>query len=146
LGDYSHGSKTSPTTENKNQFTLNTMVAANAATRYSGTQSIQTTLSGGSYILSESTRGNGVNTYNMQTGTNYSSAVEFRDADNNWTAAEFSNTNKDNGRLTHIGSRKTYDYWTTVHARNSFDDSGAAIKSYVHYSSNYDNAYWNEVL
>jgi hypothetical protein len=63
------------------------MVAANAATRYSGTQSIQTTLSGGSYILSESTRGNGVNTYNMQTGTNYSSAVEFRDADNNWTAA-----------------------------------------------------------
>jgi hypothetical protein len=40
------------TTENKNQFTLNTMVAANAATRYSGTQSIQTTLSGGSFCLS----------------------------------------------------------------------------------------------
>jgi Zn-dependent metalloprotease len=42
-----------------------------------------------------------------------------------------------------MGSRKTYDYWTSVHGRNSFDNAGAAIKSYVHYSSNYDNAYWN---
>jgi hypothetical protein len=43
----------------------------------------------------------------MQTGTNYSSAVEFRDADNNWTAAEFSNTNKDNGALdAHWGAEK----------------------------------------
>jgi Zn-dependent metalloprotease len=41
-----------------------------------------------------------------------------------------------------MGSRKTYDYWTSVHGR-SFDNAGAAIKSYVHYSSNYDNAYWN---
>jgi Zn-dependent metalloprotease len=42
-----------------------------------------------------------------------------------------------------LGAEKTYDYWTSVHGRNSFDNAGAAIKSYVHYSSNYDNAYWN---
>jgi hypothetical protein len=34
------------------------------------------------------------------------------DADNNWTAAEFNNTNKDNGALdAHWGAEKTYDYF-----------------------------------
>jgi hypothetical protein len=41
-------------------------VAANAATRYSGNQTIQTASSGGSYILSDA-RGNGIMTYNRQT-------------------------------------------------------------------------------
>jgi hypothetical protein len=40
--------------------------SGNAATRYSATQSIQTALSGSSYILSDVTRGNGVQTYNMK--------------------------------------------------------------------------------
>jgi hypothetical protein len=29
----------------------------------------------------------------------YGSAVNFTDSDNNWTAAEFNNVNKDNGAL-----------------------------------------------
>jgi hypothetical protein len=41
-------------------------ISGNAATRYSATQSIQTALSGSSYILSDVTRGNGVQTYNMK--------------------------------------------------------------------------------
>ncbi|WP_371414605.1 M4 family metallopeptidase [Flavobacterium sp. 140616W15] len=119
-------------------------VAANAATRYSGTQVIQTTLSGSSYILADATRGLGINTYNMKKGTSYTAAVNFTDADNNWTAAEYANTNKDNGALdAHWGAEKTYDYWSTVHGRNSFNNAGAIIKSYVHYSNAYDNAYWD---
>ncbi len=70
-----------------------------AVTRYSGTQSIQTLLSGSSYILSDNTRGNGIQTYNMKKGTNYNTATTFTDADNNWSAAEFNNSNKDNGAL-----------------------------------------------
>ena len=141
LGDFGHGNKkTNSKAKNVNAAT----VLANAATRYSGTQSIETTLSGTSYILSDATRGNGIMTYNMKKGTNYSAAVNFTDVDNTWSAAEFNNVNKDNGALdAHWGAEKTYDYWTTVHGRNSFDNAGAAIKSYVHYSSNYDNAYWN---
>jgi bacillolysin len=142
LGEYSHGAKNLGKIENQNTATA--FVAANAATRYSGNQTIQTASTGGSYILSDATRGNGIMTYNMNKGTNYSAAVNFTDADNNWTAAEYANVNKDNGALdAHWGAEKTYDYWTSVHNRNSFDDAGAAIKSYVHYSSNYDNAYWN---
>jgi bacillolysin len=144
LGEYSHG-KSKATKENTQKTNTKTaFVTANAATRYSGTQSIQTLLSGSSYILSDNTRGNGVLTVNMQKGTNYSATVNFTDADNNWTAAEFNNTNKDNGALdAHWGAEKTYDYWSTVHGRNSYDNAGAAIKSYVHYDNAYDNAYWN---
>lgn len=120
------------------------LVGANADSRYSGTQSIETKLSGSTYILSDDTRGGGVQTFNMKKGTNYSAAVNFTDADNNWTKAEYQNLNKDDGALdAHWGAEMTYDYWKNVHGRNSFNNAGATIKSYVHYSSNYNNAYWN---
>ncbi|OOG73247.1 M4 family metallopeptidase [Flavobacterium sp. A45] len=139
LGEYSHG-KGEATSRNQNRM----VVAANADTRYTGSQTIQTTLSGANYILADATRGNGINTFNMKKGTNYSNAVNFTDADNNWTATEYNNTNKDNGALdAHWGAEKTYDYWSTVHGRNSYDNAGATIKSYVHYDNAYDNAFWD---
>ncbi|NLP57054.1 M4 family metallopeptidase [Lutibacter sp. B1] len=120
------------------------LTAGNAATRYSGTKTIETSSSSGSYILSDITRGNGIKTYDMNEGTNYSSAVDFSDNDNNWTAAEWDNTAKDNGALdAHWGAEMTYDYWQDKHGRNSFDDAGATINSYVHYDTAYDNAFWD---
>ncbi|MEQ3691531.1 MAG: M4 family metallopeptidase [Flavobacterium sp.] len=119
------------------------LVSGTAATRYSGSKTIQTTLSGSSYVLKDATRGSGINTYDLNTSTNYNSAVNFTDNDNNWTTAEHT-ANKDNGALdAHWGAEMTYDYWMTKHNRNSFNNSGAAINSYVHYSSNYDNAFWD---
>jgi Zn-dependent metalloprotease len=65
-----------------------------------------TALSGSSYILSDATRGNGVQTYNMKKRTNYSTAVNFTDSDNNWTT-ELNNANKDNAALdAHWGAEK----------------------------------------
>ncbi len=143
LGAFSHGKSG----RNLNKKATNSsafLVAANADTRYSGTQSIQTSLSGSSYILADASRGLGVSTYNMQKGTSYTAAINFTDIDNNWTALEYNNVNKDNGALdAHWGAEKTYDYWATIHGRNSYNNAGAAIKSYVHYSSAYDNAYWD---
>lgn len=125
------------------------IVTANAVTRYSGTQSIETSLSGSSYILLDGTRGTGIQTYNSARTATYPT-TNFTDADNNWTAAEFNNTNKDNGALdAHWGAEMTYDYWSAVHGRNSYDDAGAKIKSYVHYNliaagySSNNNAFWN---
>jgi len=125
-------------------------VTGNAATRYSGNQSIETTLSGGNYILRETTRGNGIETYDMNMGINYNSAVNFTDNDNSWTAAEHANANKDNAALdAHWGAEKTYDYFYQTFNRDSYDDNGAAIKSYVHFDlveygyDNQDNAFWN---
>lgn len=144
LGEFSNGSKPSVDKKIEHKTLATALVAGNADTRYSGAQSIETSLSGASYILSDATRGGGVMTYNMKKGTSYTAAVNFTDVDNNWTAAEYNNVNKDNGALdAHWGAEKTYDYWSTTHGRNSYNNAGAAIKSYVHYSSAYNNAYWN---
>ena len=147
LGEYAHG--TSHNCDNHNSNTTSTMaftnmVSANAATRYSGTQTIETSLNGASYILSDTSRGYGIETLNLNKGTNYSTATNFTDTDNNWTAAEFNNTNKDNAALdAHWGAEKTYDYFFSTHGRNSYNNLGATISSYVHYSTAYNNAFWN---
>ncbi len=128
----------------KDNIIMHAVVTGTADTRYSGTKSIKTDSFNGSYRLRDYSRGNGIETYDMNTGTNYSAAVDFTDNDNNWTAAEYNNTAKDNAALdAHYGAQMTYDYWTTKHNRNSYDGNGAAIKSYVHYDVAYDNAYWN---
>lgn len=149
LGEYSHGNRAKSTETVKDQANTVFVVAANAATRYSGTQSIQTALSGSTYILSDATRGLGVQTYNSARTATYPT-TNFTDADNNWTAAEYNNTNKDNGALdAHWGAEKTYDYWSTKHGRNSYDNAGAKIKSYIHYNliaagyPDNNNAFWN---
>lgn len=119
-------------------------------TRYSGQRTIETQQNGSSYRLRDYSRGNGIETYNMNRGTNYSSATDFTDNDNNWTSAEYNNSNKDNAALdAHWGAGKTYDYFSQKHGRNSYDNNGSKIKSYVHANlvglgyPNNDNAFWD---
>jgi len=38
---------------------------------------------------------------------------------------------------------ETYDYFLGTHGRDSYDDKGSKLKGSVHYSSNYQNAYWS---
>jgi len=118
--------------------------AGNADTRYSGAKQIETTLSGDNYILQDATRGNGVKTYNLKKSSTISTAVDFKDADNNWTTAEHNNSTFDNAALdAHWGVEKTYDYFKTTFNRNSYDNAGAVLKSYVHYGNSYENAGWS---
>lgn len=125
----------------KNPLILET---GNADTRYSGAQQIETTLLADNYVLQDATRGNGVKTYNLKKSTSISSAVDFKDTDNNWTAAEHNNTTYDNAALdAHWGVAKTYDYFKTTFNRNSYDNAGAVLKSYVHYGNSYENAGWS---
>lgn len=112
-----------------------------AQTGYSGTQTITTdSTSPNNFRLRETGRGNGVETYDMNNGTTFGSAVDFTDSNNVWT----STTNYDQYALdAHWGAEMTYDYFWNVHARNSIDGSGFKLKSYVHYDNNYVNAFWN---
>lgn len=115
---------------------------ATFATRYSGTQSATTDSFGGTYRLRDVSRGLGVETYNLKKKTSYNSATDFTDANNQWT--EYANATKDNAALdAHMGAQNTYDYFKNVHNRNSYNNAGAKIKSYVHYSTNYVNAFWD---
>jgi len=110
-------------------------------TKYSGTQSFTTdSLAPGSFRLRDLTRGNGVETYDLNNGTSYAAAVDFTDTDNVWTTT----TNQDDAALdAHWGTQETYDYYFGVHGRNSYNNAGAVLRSYVHYSTNYNNAFWN---
>ena len=122
---------------------------ATFATAYSGTRSLANGTTTGGYYLRETTRGLGIETYNCKKGNSYTAATDFIDADNNWTSAEYNNANYDNvAGDAHFGAQATYDYWKTVHNRNSYDNAGAKIKSYVHFDdvpggAGYENAYWN---
>ena len=122
-------------------------INASAQTRYSGTQTISTQSFNGQYRLHDydNNRGAGIVTYNMtNAGVNYAIATDFLDTDNNWTSAEYNNNAKDNAALdAHWGAMMTYDYFKQIHGRNSFDNQGSAILSYVHYGNAYDNAFWN---
>lgn len=125
-----------------------TNATGSAVTAYSGTQTITTDFTGSTYRLRETGRGNGIQTYNMKTaGTNYGAAVDFTDADNSWNNV---NANKDQYATdAHWGTEKTYDYYLSKFNRNSVDNAGFALLSYVHtnlvaqgYPDNV-NAFWD---
>ena len=135
----------------KDDIIKHTAATGTFATAYSGTRSINDGTTTGGYFLREGiTRGNGIETYNCKKGNSYTAAVDFIDADNNWTAAEYNNANFDNvAGDAQMGAQCTYDYWKAVHGRNSYDNAGAKIKSYVHFDDTpgdgvgYENAYWD---
>jgi len=127
------------------------LLSASADTRYYGNKTIETSFDAGlnKYVLNDLTRGNGIVTYNSA-NTNTMPSTHFQDNDNNWTAAEFNNTAKDNAALdAHLGAIKTYDFWKNTFNRNSFDDNNGQIRNYVHYNATsgsatgWDNAQWN---
>jgi Zn-dependent metalloprotease len=117
-------------------------VKGTAHTKYSGIQTITTdSMNATTYRLRELGRGKGIQTMNMKKGTSYSAAVDFNDSDNVWNNV---NANKDEAATdAHWGAEMTYDYFFNVHNRNSIDNNGFALKSYVHYSVNYANAFWD---
>jgi bacillolysin len=126
------------------------VATATFATAYSGTRSLANETATSGYRLREYTRGNGIETYNCKKGSSYTAAVDFTDADNSWT--EYNNANYDNvAGDAHFGAQSTYDYWKAVFGRNSYDNAGAKIKSYVHFDDTpgdgvgFENAYWDGV-
>lgn len=112
-----------------------------AVTVYSGNQTITADSYSGGYRLRESGRGNGIRTFDMNQGTSYGAAVDFTDGDNFW--------NNVNAQLdqyatdAHYGAESTYDYFFLEHNRNSIDNNGFQLNSYIHYDQNYVNAFWD---
>ncbi|HKR64245.1 MAG TPA: M4 family metallopeptidase [Thermoanaerobaculia bacterium] len=43
----------------------------------------------------------------------------------------------------HNNAGAVYDYYKNVHGRDSYDNAGATLKASVHYSTRYNNAFWN---
>lgn len=127
-----------------NALILETNAPGTAVTAYSGNQAIVADqVSATSYRLRETGRNGGtaIETYNLKQGTTYSRAVDFTDTDNTWNNV---NAAKDQYATdAHWGAEKTVDYLKAKFNRNSIDNNHFAIKSYVHYSRNYFNAFWD---
>lgn len=112
-----------------------------AVTVYRGSRAIVADSYNGSYRLRETTRGNGINTYNMRRGTSYTAAVDFTNATTTWNNV---NTNKDQyAGDAHWGGEMTMDFYMNRFGRNGIDNAGFALNLYVHYDNAYLNAFWD---
>lgn len=127
-------------------------LTGSAATRYSGVRNIETTqLAPSNFVLWDQTRGGGIQTFNSE-NTNTFPTTDFTNTTNTWNSGNYAatSTTRDNAALdAHWGAEMTYDFWKNTFNRNSFDDNGALMKSYVHFNNisgsttGWDNASWD---
>ncbi len=110
-------------------------VAASGASLYSGTVNFEATLSGGTYRLEDASRGGGVQTLNLAGGTVLSTGIPVTS-----TTSSFA---RDPAVDAHWGATEVYDYWKTQHGRLSWNGRDGILRSYVHYGTGYNNAFWN---
>ncbi len=118
------------------------------ATLYSGSVSITTFFrsSNATYYLEDTTRKVGTFDNRNTTGSTW----RFTDGNNIWDSST-----QRAGADAHFGAEKVYDYFLNVHGRRGLDGNGGPawytsidgvtglISSKVHYSSGYNNAFWN---
>jgi Zn-dependent metalloprotease len=115
------------------------MVNGTGASVYSGTVTVDTTLSGSTYSMIDPSHGNG-RTCDMNNGT--STCTTFTDADNAWGTGATSNR-QSAAVDAHFGAAMTYDYFKNVHGRNGIFGNGTGVPSRVHYGNAYVNAFWD---
>jgi len=129
----------------------NTNSNATGDTRYSSLRSFVSDSFENGFRLRETRNGIRIETYNMlNQGTNYGTATDFIDNNNTWSAVEFHNANRDDAALdAHWAGERIYEYFHTVHGRNSWSGTGQPLLNYVHanllafgYGNNV-NAFWD---
>jgi len=122
-----------------------------ANTQYSGTVSVHTNLNGSSYELKDVYRAMNISTYNMNhgtsgTGTLYTSTANAWGDGANYISG--GSTTSANGQTAavdaHYGIEMTYDFYKNTFGRNGIDNANRATYSRVHYSTAYDNAFWDD--
>ncbi len=112
------------------------------ATLYSGSVSLQTTLSGATYALTDATRG-GHSTYDAGNTTSTARGTLFTDADNVWGDGRTSNRQSAAADAA-FGAATTWDFYKAHFGRTGIRNDGVAAYSRVHYGSGYDNAFWSD--
>jgi len=117
-----------------------TDVAGSGVSLYNGTVAmIVDQVSASDFRLQENdntVRAADIRTFDMNNGTDYGAATDFSSTSANgpWDNA---------GVSAHWGAESTYDYFFTQHGRNSLDNAGFTLLSYVHFDVNFCNAFWD---
>lgn len=135
-------------------FEYNNLQTGTGSSLYSGTVTISTTTSAGTYYMEDTTRRMG--TFNMNSTGNETTGTggtqsRFTGTDDVWNA-----TIERAGVDAHYGAAQTYDYYQAVHGRNGINGSSGPgtttsavggiplVVSRVHFGSSgrYNNAFW----
>jgi Zn-dependent metalloprotease len=119
-----------------------TNTPATGTTKYNGVQSFVTDFTGSNYILKETNRngsGTSISTYDMNNQENLVLAANYQNTSTTWQ-------NEPVGAQGHWSAEKTFDYFFSVHGRNSFNNSGSEVIAYLDYGASYNNASWNGIF
>jgi Zn-dependent metalloprotease len=112
-------------------------VTGTANTAYSGSQTIHSDqTSANAYRLRDYTKGNGVITVHGESGKR---GQDYTSTSNNWNLTGFDQAAMD----AHYGVGETYSFYMAKFGRNSYDDQGTALYSYVNDPTYIDNAFWD---
>ncbi|MFI7011358.1 M4 family metallopeptidase [Streptomyces sp. NPDC050145] len=109
--------------------------------QYSGSVDIGTKESGGSYALTDDTRG-GHSTYDLKHGESGQGTL-FTDDDDKWGDGT-TNDAATAGVDAAYGAQVTWDYYKSVHGRSGINGDGKGAYSRVHYGNAYVNAFWDD--
>lgn len=115
-------------------------ITSNVTTIYSGQQSIESQYYNNVYRLRDYTRGNGIETYaysSYNQNTNTFIGYDYTSTNSSWSNM----STYDRAALdVHWGVETTYDYYYNTWSRNSYDNHGAELISFV--NINDSNAFW----
>jgi zinc metalloprotease ZmpA len=95
---------------------------------------------GTTYKLKDKTRGKHY-VVSMNNGTTVETL--YKDSNNVWGNGLKTNSETAAADAAY-GQNMTWDYFTNIHGRNGIANDGKGARSRVHYSSNYDNAFWSD--
>jgi len=107
---------------------------ASGTTNYSGNQSFTTCQIGGDYTLRNNISSD-MQVFNAN-NTEGNPQIPFTDPDGFFEGDPTANE-------VHWATEKTYEYFLNTHGRNSLDGQGMALFSWIHFGTNYNNAFWN---
>lgn len=117
-------------------------VQGSAHTRYHGIQTITCdSIDEDSFLLRESGRGKGIETWDMNKISPNDSLRLFSDSDNIWNNI---NARKDEVATdVHWSSEKTFDFYVERFNKYSYSPDTGMIVSFVHFGDSFNNAFWN---
>uniref|UniRef100_A0AAU3GW91 Neutral metalloproteinase n=1 Tax=Streptomyces sp. NBC_01401 TaxID=2903854 RepID=A0AAU3GW91_9ACTN len=110
-------------------------------TQYNGQVTLDTSGSGSSYNLTDTTRG-GHKTYNLNNGTSGTGTL-FSGTDDVWGDGTASNP-ETAAADAHYGAAETWDFYKNVMGRTGIKGDGVGAYSRVHYGNSYVNAFWTD--
>ncbi len=109
--------------------------------QWSGTVALKTNLSGSTYQLNDTTRGNHKTNDANNSTSQTAPGTLFTDADNVWGNGTTS-SRQTAAVDAHYGAAVTWDLYKDLFGRSGIRGDGVAAFSRVHYGTNYENAFW----